>query len=532
MTSPSAAEHVQELAKLGRPCPLTPSDLDAAAGAWWAWVGDYPGPSLGVEGHVAEIDPKRHHAVDCCTRDYLCWWVGADARESAGRVVGNTLGDPGREWFERDPSRLLAPDAREALETYLHDQWHTAGTWRVDRLTLDVGSRTQILLDRQTRFPGGDADSFARMYARTLPTGWREGVRVYLAPGLGVVVLRSTAERVRIADTRAWLESVNAPGNPQFEAPETFDSHGWSVVEIDHSKPAAVETPLVQSTGLFDDVFATDGVPQGARVVLQGPPGAAKTSVALEIAEGYAKHGRVIWYATRDEPAESIRARRYQRIGLDRAAALDAARNGAPGLNERLVVLDAREYSLEQVMGLAATAYALFVDPLQKATPDGDVERALQLIEGAGVTTWMTSAIVRGAQRRNAIEASYGGARIENGASVVISLARRERATTVSCRVLKSRYGGEGDALTLTLDRELQRVYVAGERPDEPTAGQADADTVRRVVDACQQARSKRWLRDNLTGGRDRIEAAIQVALDDGLLVVDGRRLVAAGGAE
>lgn len=416
----------------------------------------------------------------------------------------------------------------------------------------DLGSHTQILRDTETRFGGGPADVFTREYAKTLPPGWRESVILCLRSGEPVIVVRWTAERERIEDIRAWADAteLDAQGCGRWEALDdlAIANEGYTRVPIAPSKPVSADahaararlqalaapvasdatSAAVHTTGVaaLDAVLETGGVPaRGARCVIQAPTANAKTTVALEIAEHYAACGLgVVWIATRDEPRESLIARRHQRAGRTRAEAIALARAGdESGLCDQLLVVDGTAATLEDMLDQRAGFDVLFIDPLQKVRMRsggsgavGSVEAALELIELSGVTTWMTSAFVRGGTRRRArLEMSKGGAAIENGATLLLDLERAGDALTV--RVLKSRYGGEDAELALTLDRERQRVHSSASSASQAEA-RIRADVLTALALSPGQPRTRSWLETTVTGRAVAIRATVKAMVADGTL--------------
>ncbi|HEY2404765.1 MAG TPA: hypothetical protein VGI10_02130, partial [Polyangiaceae bacterium] len=375
---------------------------------------------------------------------------------------------------------------------------------------------------------------------------------VFLSSGFKVVVVRWTARREHIRDTRAWAETQYSGDRQRWRVLETFSPDGYERVPIPPSAPpartlsdiiakAAPTANAILPTGItaLDRALAIGGVPlRGARVVVQAPTANAKTTFALEIAASYAAAGiSVGWIATGDEPPESIHARWLQREGMSREAAAAAA-TGDGELAPSLYLIDGRAIVLEDVLTIGGFDI-LFLDPLQKVrtragADSGKLEqigKVLELVEKSGLTCWMTSAQVRasgGRQKRSPLEASYGGGGIENGATLLLGLALAGAALTVS--ILKSRYGGEGETLALTADRERQRVLSPGEAQPAAGVGTVEARIWADVQAALGEGpRSKRWLEDHITGGAASVRKVIAARLKAGDLVTVNKLITLPG---
>jgi hypothetical protein len=115
----------------------------------------------------------------------------------------------------------------------------------------------------------------------------------------------------------------------------------------------------------------------------------------------------------------------------------------------------------------------LFVDPIKKVKSRASegrgtheaISAAISVVENSGITTSATASKVRGAGRRglSELEGAEGGAAIENGATLLLDLKLKEN--TLRVKVLKSRYGGAGEAFELTLDRARRRLRCSRRRP-------------------------------------------------------------------
>jgi hypothetical protein len=398
----------------------------------------------------------------------------------------------------------------------------------------------------------GVANAWASAYRARLPHELRHlGMLVLPEPGKAIVLAVWVGTERAAATLRSWARAIGGgadvrdddgnlvnPGRfrvlrdasacaSTFVALEPAAAVAASLLDLVAPPIKSDASGAVLRTGIgpLDALLVTGGVPRrGARVVVQAPTANAKSALNLQIAEFLAAAGLSIgWIATRDETAESIRARRLQRAGHARADAIRLANDPAAlaELNPNLAVIDGREWLLEDVLTAGGSGPdVLFLDPLQKVRSRagegrGQVESiaaALDVIETSGVTTFMTSAMVRGAGRRSKIEGSYGGAAIENGATLLLDLALTDDALRVA--VLKSRYGGEGESFVMTLDRASQTLTAA--------CGDALAEAIRKVlVDRGSLTQAQLLVR--VTGGQNAIAEALKAGVAAGLWRLDGR---------
>jgi len=512
--------------------------------AWAAWVDD---EHRSLANELEHFDLKSLAAPTCAGAsatdtsfaEQLIQSIWTDV--DSGGVFRRRGGDAARRWeqyFARKPSLTL--EEAEAIRAHV-ERLYPHGA--------DAGSHVQVVRDGGHVFPGGAAEPFVRDYLRTLPLGWTASIVVSLAAGKNPVICRWTDQRMLIGVTRRWCESgPRMPnGEPRFEAledhtfgdavrvmvPAATAARSATVEEIaapPAPRPAQTTDAVVMPTGIaaLDSLLVTAGVPRGARVVVQAATAQGKTSVALEIAESLAERGaRVVWYATSDEPRESILARRRQRVGMPRADALLSSDESM--LDSRLFVVDGRKYTLEEVFECQGID-VLFVDPISKirtlqaaSDPVSRVGHGLDLIEASGWTCWMTAATVRAAGRRTATERALGGARIEAGCSLLLELSRSGSDLAIS--VLKSRLGGEGQEVRLKLDAERQRIVALPDGLALVTAAERIKSDVLRVV-AERGPRSARSLVESVSGKHELVRTAVRELLAAGALVtLEGKKV-------
>lgn len=510
--------------------------------------------------HPAVVADSESWKIDT-TWDELC------ASAACGELAW-ALPDQAHRLFVASQTNVGLAELPEAERKVIRDEHAKGGT----RYALDPDVARWLLVEDRNEtgpadLPPSDADAWraaaeawAAGYRARLPLELRHlGMLVLPEPGKPIVVALWIETERPAATLRSWARAVGGgadvrdddgnlanPGRFRVLRNATACGSDWIKLEPAKAAHASVHalvarpteaTSVILRTGIapLDALLATGGVPQrGARVVLQAPTANAKSTLNLEIAEFLAGTGLVIgWIATRDEPPESINARRLQRIGYSQADALRLVNDAdaLAKLNPKLAVIDGRKWYLEDVLAAGGSGPdVLFVDPLQKVRSRagegrGQIEAiaaALDVIESSGVTTFMTSAMVRGAGRRARIEGSFGGVVIENGATLLLDLALTDDRLRVA--VLKSRYGGEGESFDLTLDRERQRLTAP------PAATVADADplveSIRKVLanDGDPVALTQAQIRVRVTGANTAIVEALKTGVSAGLWTLDGRK--------
>lgn len=512
--------------------------LESTLAQWWTW--------LDAEHAALRINNGEPYSFDALAS---CESVDARDRNFVERLIEATLDDPFEELMHRRGEEAaarwqahraqrprLTPAELADLRQYIHRRFpNQRGEG------YDVGSRTQILMDRSTVFPGGDDPThFTEVYRARIPAGWESSSLLALRTGEHPVIVRWTAKRVEFEATSRWAQHADQyEGAPRFEALEAYEFGSAHRIPLGNvapaaptiaalaARPAAPERTRVHPTGIgpLDAALATGGIPHGGRVVLQGTTAQAKTLLALEAAEAMALSGlTVVWYASPDEPVESVLARRRQRMGVSRVEAL--ATSDESMLEPRLVVVDGRRFTIEDVLECRGID-VLVLDPLTKtrtrhgaSDPVVRVGHVLDLVEQSGLTALMTVPVVRGAGRRTAIERALGGSRIEAGASLLCELHREGTALTIT--LLKSRVGGEGTDVHVKLDPERQRVL-----PDD--SGAASMPVAQRIWRDVQRVlaergpRSARAMTGSVTGKSVTVRSVIREKLGTGELVeLDG----------
>ncbi|HEX4336213.1 MAG TPA: hypothetical protein VH062_09885 [Polyangiaceae bacterium] len=351
----------------------------------------------------------------------------------------------------------------------------------------DIGSHTQIIEDRHTIFPGGDWHAFAVSYARSvLPVGWNTSVLVCLKPGKPVIVVRWTPELclldVTYKVTDSWDSKESSPRWFALEnesvgsyrrhwiKPSTVEMHSDLAGFVTSRKPKGAPQNQFVPIGITalnsSEALKNGGVPlRGARCIIQGLEGSGKSTLLVEVAAGYVAQGkRAVIIASGDETAESFAARWYQRQGMSRDEALAKGNDGVLA-DGKLLIVDGRELTLEDAYNYGGFE-VLLLDPLQKistrAGADADPVRAvrevLKVVETHDVTVWATSAVTRGSDKRRSAAASYGGAVVENSATLLLNASLADDGETMTVEVLKSRYGRKGGKVELRLDADGQRV--------------------------------------------------------------------------
>jgi hypothetical protein len=387
--------------------------------------------------------------------------------------------------------------------------------------------------------------AWAIEYRAGLHADLRErGMRVGMTPGRPPVlaVWIGVAQPSHIL--RAWVEGIAARRFDVVRKPaiardferktEAYEVANWTTIEPVRVVTAARQAAFkIHTTGIapLDALLATEGIPRGARVYVQAATGHGKSVFDLQIGEHFADHGfRVALIATSDESAESITARRLQRImKLDRKTALefamgdDAASIAARAkLNPNLTIVDGATTYLEDV--IASEPALIICDPIQKIRTragGGDTytldstAAAVRVAEQSGITFVCASSKVKRAGRD--LEASFGGASIPNGATLQIDLERR--GTTVNGRVLKSRYGGEGESFDLELDADRQALGTVA-----PPVSEVEIDRRARILDVLAKGpKTANALRTWVAGKQPELKASLDALVTAGKVVLNGK---------
>lgn len=370
------------------------------------------------------------------------------------------------EWHAAKP--VISPETLRAIEERFTNNsngfTHIKGP--------DAGEYEQILEDTANKFLGGDTESFVRDYVRKLPAGWQNAIVIYLKPDAQVVIVRWSAERVLMRDTEKWARSQTPAGRwsvlDRFYPPGT---DGSSYLGVPIPPPAAIAAKVPELPAVVIPLplvqLATCGLPRGGRVIIQGGPACAKTTVALEMAVGLVHAtGNVAWYATVDESWESVCRRLYQRAGATQAEAMTMPLESIH-FDNQMILIDGREHYLEDVLRMGFDT--VVIDSLQEArTRAGEgrgrlerVQAAIDAIAASGVTVIATSQVIRGHERREDLSKAYGGSSVGHLASLVLGVDLKDDDITL--RIVKSRHGGDRKPIALRLDRERQRVTAGAD---------------------------------------------------------------------
>jgi hypothetical protein len=404
---------------------------------------------------------------DAGTIDRAKMYVSDDYRAGFNRYAGEAWARRTETGWYHDLSRPaytfegFTLDDQRIIRSAFRDDWS------------NPKSRRWVLLeDRRTVpivLPLDVAD-----YRAGLPKEMRElGIVVGLEVGKTVHVAVWLGEDLTPFEISAWLATFNDHESDRFKRLDHTPRRAWvplapavktrSLAELAVTGTESIDLIPSGLAGLDD---LRGGIQRrGDRVIVQAETGNAKTALALTMAESLAARGfKVAWLATPDEPAASIIARRLQRIGYsyDDAKKHAGDRTSLAKLNTNLTVIDGTGCTLEEA--LAARAEFLFVDNIQKVnsiagrglSQHAAVEPRLEAIEASGVTTIVTSRMVRGAGKRggNRLEGSYGGSAVEGGATVLLDLVLTGTELVVTMR--KGRGPGEGQSFALELDRAKQ----------------------------------------------------------------------------
>jgi hypothetical protein len=479
-----------------------------------------------LDGLLSPAEIRKQHEADVIARwraslrdpydpdydagDYIQWddigTIGsADFRHGFHWYGGEPWGRPTEYGCLYEETRTLS-DAFTADEKQIIRDAYRGEQWG------EPESRRWVLIeDQHTVAPidGSDPKDFVSAYRACLPEQMRGlGMSVRIEPGRLVYVAVWLGEPRAPQAIRAWIRQIDperfrllysTPGISEWVSiPPVNVTSTRTLAALAQQQDPTESIDLLPSGLVGLDALRGGIQRRGDRIVVQAETGNAKTALALTMAEALAARGhQVAWIATADEPRASIVARRLQRVGysFDEAKRLVTDPGALARCNPNLVVLDGNACTLEDAVG--ARPEFLFVDNIQKVrsvagrglSQQSAVEPRLEVIEASGVTTVVTSRMVRGAGKRggNRLEGSYGGSAVEGGATVLLDLVLAGDELTVTMR--KGRGPGEGQAFTLTLDRAKQTLTRAKVRPARRSR--------------CPKPRHTAGRRSSLPSGRD-----------------------------
>jgi KaiC/GvpD/RAD55 family RecA-like ATPase len=372
---------------------------------------------------------------------------------------------------------------------------------------------------------------------------------VYAAPGRYPAFVTWLEEPYDASEAHAWISRSGFepiyPGTPWQLVPRMnypFEILGPGIylapsAEYRRTLPKPSELVVKAANRLVTGLDALDsqfragrGIPAGARVVIKGPPSAAKTTLALEIAEAAISCGYTVVWLALDEGSQRITARRLQRRGLapDVAQTLPDA---------ELAKLDEHAFytpdggKLEDVWELAheiAEGRPLLMvgDSLQKlrasaAEDKGERERIDAVIDAVQECQrkWPATFLATSEQARRSGEAK-GSVGIDYGATLALSLSRS--GAKVSVQVTKNRDGSE-NPFALTLDDVRQRMTDPSCAPDLETGGRVWKE-ICAALDQHGPELSGRGLETWVTAKASAVRQVIREHVEQGDLVRKGTK--------
>lgn len=306
------------------------------------------------------------------------------------------------------------------------------------------------------------------------------------------------------------------------------------------------------------DASTRGGLRAGHIVVLQGPPGAGKTSLAVQLARHYALAGHATAILACDEPADGLLIRWGQQEGLDRGQLERGEPHPCRYLADqirplRLVLTDADETAtlLEDAAQEAAALAqgtgrpgVLVVDSLQTVrcraheavgvamSQRERIEITVRVLKHSsrtlGLLVIALSEVNRGAYRGgpdakiNPLAAGKDSSAIEYGCSLLLDLSSvPDESDLVHVQTPKNRLGPGKDPWRLRLDRDRAQLYEvplrdANEEPDEAEQERRDDAATAKI-----EADAERLLAA-LLGAR--AKGAVHTSRDDLYALMRGRK--------
>lgn len=292
------------------------------------------------------------------------------------------------------------------------------------------------------------------------------------------------------------------------------------------------------------DRFTKGGIRSGDLVIIKGPTEAGKTTLAVQIAQTWAKRKDVLVVGIFDDEGRKAAAVRIGQgsFGIERdrleAGEEDAVR-ALETLGERIFLPDPDAEDFETIAEEAARrangrSVVLIIDSLQTVRTAEPVESERlgikALVNAArsfnarhGFRTIALSEVNRGAyaaraekDRVSKLSSGAGSSRIEYGCELLIDI---ESATTVE--VLKNRIGGKKGRFTVELDEDT---VLFSEVPTDEAQRRADhvrrleedakvGGAINRIVEALRScgktAPNTRTLRSLVKGSREAFDVAL-----------------------
>jgi hypothetical protein len=416
-----------------------------------------------------------------------------------------------------------------------------ADTTRPYFMLRDNGERCPPSLD--------DAKAWAEGWRSRLPPSLRDvGMVSVLQPGACVEALVWCREPISGRAVSELLRGLNGSRSedddhpPRFVALPEWTPFGTPVLLEPRTRApkaatlasmrARVTTAAEPTAGVIrtkiaglDSQLRLGGIPEGALLIVQGPPKACKTTVEIEIACAAREQGYHVAFIAGDESPTEIVTRLWQRAGL---APIEARQRALRGdlPDEGFLVIDPREYPLESILESVRAEplpTVLVVESIQKLARGGqhEIDALLGMLRATGKTTIAASETVGTGETRR----SKGSTGIGYEAHLTLDVTRRKDEVTI--RPMLSRLGSE-EPVHLRLDALRQTLTAKGtvEPQDETETGARGAV----LAALSEQPRSKTWLRNHIQGWRsERILEAVEALELDGEIEKRGTKYVIHG---
>ncbi|HEX6790344.1 MAG TPA: circadian clock protein KaiC [Candidatus Krumholzibacteria bacterium] len=285
---------------------------------------------------------------------------------------------------------------------------------RLGSMIDEVGAKRVVLDSLEALFAGLPNEAILRAELRRLFTWLKDrkvtaiitgeqGERTLTRYGLeeyisDCVIFLDHRVNNQVATRRLRIVKYRGSRHGTSEFPTLIDETGLSVLPISSTSLTYPVSDRRVSSGIaaLDEMLGKKGYFAGSSVLVSGPPGSGKTSIAVAFADSVCNSGgRCLYWSSEESPDQIIRNVRSIGYDLDKhrrsgALTFHAVRPTLYGLESHLL-------SLHKLVG-AVKPTALVMDPVTNMNAVGSNEqiksmltRAIDFLKHEGITTIFTS---------------------------------------------------------------------------------------------------------------------------------------------